>query len=389
MIETHRRRHLAYLMADQGGLVGNPEVTSNLPKQQLARRHVKKPKSMLQSLLFGGEADDTEVRNKNIRQTEIMVDLRETVLKICRHFVAIEPKLKAHISQVADYSTESHARDHENFINVCRTRTRRAKALHDFERHDDDELGFRRNDLITIVSQKDEHCWIGELNGLRGWFPAKFVQLLDERSKLYMSAGDDAISETVTDLVRGTLSPAIKQVLEHGMRRPSFLGGPCHPWLFVEEAATREVEKDYESVYSRLVLCKTYRLDEDGKVLTPEELLYRCVQTINQSHDAAHAQMDVKLRSLICLGLNEQVLHLWLEVLCSCVETVQKWYYPWSFVNSPGWVQIKCELRILSQFAFNLSPDWELAPKKGVEAQPLKDGVRDMLVKHHLFSWDL
>ena len=37
--------------------------------------------------------------------------------------------------------------------------------------------------LLQIISQKDEHCWIGELNGLRGWFPAKFVELLDERSK--------------------------------------------------------------------------------------------------------------------------------------------------------------------------------------------------------------
>lgn len=40
----------------------------------------------------------------------------------------------------------------------------------DFERHDDDELGFRKNDIITIISQRDEHCWIGELNGLRGQF---------------------------------------------------------------------------------------------------------------------------------------------------------------------------------------------------------------------------
>lgn len=56
------------------------------------------------------------------------------------------------------------------------------------------------------------------------------------------------------------------------------------------------------------------------------KLLYRCVQSINLSHDNAHAQMDVKLRSLICLGLNEQVLHLWLEVLCSCMDVVQKWY---------------------------------------------------------------
>lgn len=36
--------------------------------------------------------------------------------------------------------------------------------------------------------------------------------------------------------------------------------------------------------------------------------------------------MDVKLRSLICMGLNEQVLHLWLEVLCSCADIVQKWF---------------------------------------------------------------
>lgn len=63
-------------------------------------------------------------------------------------------------------------------------------------------------------------------------------------------------------------------------------------------------------------------------------------------------------------------------------------YHPWSFINSPGWVQIKCELRVLSQFAFNLNPDWELPPTKE-QSQPLRDGVRDMLVKHHLFSWDL
>lgn len=96
--------------------------------------------------------------------------------------------------------------------------------MHDFERHDPDELGFRKNDILTIISQKDEDCWIGELNGLVGWFPARFVELLDERSKVYVAAGDDSLCESVTDLVRGTLCPAIKQVLEHGMKRPTFLG---------------------------------------------------------------------------------------------------------------------------------------------------------------------
>lgn len=387
LVDTHRRRHLAYLMVDQGGLVGNPDATPNLPKQHLNRRQMKRSKSVIQTILFGSDNSEDDAKCKNIRQTELLVDLREAILQVARHFMNLDPKL-SNLSLVADYMMESHAKDHDNYVNVSRIRQRRAKALLDFERHDDDELGFRKNDIITIISQKDEHCWVGELNGLRGWFPAKFVELLDERSKQYTCAGDDTVSEAVTDLVRGTLCPAVKAVLEQGMRKPSFLGGPCHPWLFIEEASTREVEKDFNSVYSRLVLCKTYRLDEDGKVLTPEELLYRCVQSINLSHDNAHAQMDVKLRSLICLGLNEQVLHLWLEVLCSCVEIVQKWYQPWSFVNSPGWVQVKCELRILSQFAFNLNPDWELPPKKE-QSQPLKDGVRDMLVKHHLFSWDL
>ena len=83
--------------------------------------------------------------------------------------------------------------------------------------------------------------------------------------------------------------------------------GPVHPWQFVEEAASKEVEKDYKSVFSRLVLCKTFRLNEDGKVLSPEELLYKCVEAVNFTHNPQHAQMDVKLRSLICLGLNEQV----------------------------------------------------------------------------------
>lgn len=49
-----------------------------------------------------------------------------------------------------DYSMESHQRDHENYVACLRSHRRRAKALLDFERHDDDELGFRKNDIITV-----------------------------------------------------------------------------------------------------------------------------------------------------------------------------------------------------------------------------------------------
>jgi len=140
-------------------------------------------------------------------------------------------------------------------------------------------------------------------------------------------------------------------------------------------------------LFSRLVLCKTFRLEEDGKVLSPEELLYRCVHLVQQTHDRAGMGMDVKLRSLICLGLNEQVLHLWLECLCGAEKALDKWYLPRSLLTSPGWVLIKCELRTLAQFSFQLSADWELPDAR--EDIEVREGVQDMLVKHHLFSWEI
>lgn len=57
MIETYRRRHLAYLMADQGTLVGNPEAAPNLPKQHLVRYIQKKSFKFNVSLLKKGLFD--------------------------------------------------------------------------------------------------------------------------------------------------------------------------------------------------------------------------------------------------------------------------------------------------------------------------------------------
>lgn len=124
-------------------------------------------------MMFWGERADDDFENektKNVRQTEILVDLREAILQVARHFQSLDPKnCKIVISNFfspfatesnfksisfqslqADYLMESHAKDLENFVNVSRKRRKRAKALLDFERHDDDELGFKKNDIITV-----------------------------------------------------------------------------------------------------------------------------------------------------------------------------------------------------------------------------------------------
>lgn len=92
------------------------------------RRQIKKSKSVIQLLLFN-ENTENDIKSKNIKQTELLVDLREGILQIARHFVQFEPKVNSEVLLIADYSMESHSTDHSNYINVSKNRKRRAKAL--------------------------------------------------------------------------------------------------------------------------------------------------------------------------------------------------------------------------------------------------------------------
>ena len=59
---------------------------------------------------------------------EILVDLRESILTIARHFQNMDPKSAASALH-ADYSMNRHAQDHEVFASTARGKRRRAKAL--------------------------------------------------------------------------------------------------------------------------------------------------------------------------------------------------------------------------------------------------------------------
>lgn len=323
LLDVSRRKHQAYLMAQNGSII-NPANYQSLPlvkeraqfrngtdqgKQtveargknifKLIKRSFKNGISDLNNnIAVNGNKTDGSVKAlsnvnyemsvsvldelndakmKNIIQTELLVNLREIILKIAHHFQSRDAEKYANVLLNADYSIESHSLDYEKYMDTSKVkRFKRAKAALDFDKTDDDELGFRKNDIITILSTKDDHCWIGELNGEKGWFPSRFVSLIDERNgKIYSPAGDDSVDDRIRDLIRGELWLSLKAILEHGLKRWNVLGSSLHPWSFIEEAAKKVVEKDFESVYSRLVLCKTFRLDEDGKVLTPDELLFK------------------------------------------------------------------------------------------------------------------
>lgn len=49
------------------------------------------------------------------------------------------------------------------------------KGLFNFTPENEDELGFRKGEIITVLKHIDEGWWHGELNGRKGIFPSNYV----------------------------------------------------------------------------------------------------------------------------------------------------------------------------------------------------------------------
>ena len=172
MLDVSRKKHQAYLMAQNGSII-NPSNYQNLPLTKEKPQRLKNLSESKNSNLFsmfkrsmknGNDAttsqnqdsiknlsnasasedsEQSELKMKNILQTEFLVNLREIILKIAHHFQTNDKERFVECNLNADYSVESHNRDYEVYMDTSKAKQfKRAKAILDFDKTDDDELGY-------------------------------------------------------------------------------------------------------------------------------------------------------------------------------------------------------------------------------------------------------
>lgn len=69
------------------------------------------------------------------------------------------------------------------------------RALYDYEADDRTSLSFHEGDVIQVITQLESGWWDGVINGVRGWFPSNYCQVIagpeDVLENKQVNNGDD------------------------------------------------------------------------------------------------------------------------------------------------------------------------------------------------------
>jgi son of sevenless-like protein len=58
------------------------------------------------------------------------------------------------------------------------------RALYDYEADDRTSLSFHEGDVIQVITQLESGWWDGVINGVRGWFPSNYCQIITSADEL-------------------------------------------------------------------------------------------------------------------------------------------------------------------------------------------------------------
>lgn len=73
------------------------------------------------------------------------------------------------------------------------------RALYDYEADDRTSLSFHEGDVIQVITQLDSGWWDGVINGVRGWFPSNYCQIITSPDDLPDAGHNPPIDQVEDD----------------------------------------------------------------------------------------------------------------------------------------------------------------------------------------------
>ncbi|EJD74350.1 rho guanine nucleotide exchange factor 7 [Loa loa] len=75
----------------------------------------------------------------------------------------------------------------DSILTAQQTSTTYARAKHAFKGRNNDELSFRKGDVITVTQQLEGGWWEGTLHSYTGWFPSDYVNIISQSERFLRS----------------------------------------------------------------------------------------------------------------------------------------------------------------------------------------------------------
>lgn len=70
------------------------------------------------------------------------------------------------------------------------------RALYDYDADDRTSLSFHEGDIIQVITQLESGWWDGVINGVRGWFPSNYCQIISSPDELPLpEPGQNGVDE--------------------------------------------------------------------------------------------------------------------------------------------------------------------------------------------------
>ncbi|KAM9746561.1 LOW QUALITY PROTEIN: RUN domain-containing protein 1 [Menidia menidia] len=197
--------------------------------------------------------------------------------------------------------------------------------------------------------------------------------------------------DALTVAVRRELAAALRELLSHGLVRPSqavslvlapiscLLPYPpapqaMHPWeLFVKYYHSKNGRAFAESPARQL--SHSFGLPVGAgagggggpAAVTPKQSLLWAVHHVLTEHGRYKRGPDSEFKALVCMALNEQRLVSWLNLLCKAGSLIHPHYQAWSYMAQTGFEGALRILGRISHLRFNLPSDLAVRQLKNIK----------------------